>query len=59
MQWLIRERVDAARRLLESTNATVDSVARQVGLGTSTNLRMHLLRTVGMSPQAYRVAHRN
>jgi AraC family transcriptional regulator, transcriptional activator FtrA len=41
MQWLIRERVDAARRLLESTNATVDSVARQVGLGTSTNLRLH------------------
>jgi transcriptional regulator GlxA family with amidase domain len=47
-------RVDRARRLLESTTLTVDRVAEQSGFGSYASLRLHFLRTVGVSPQKYR-----
>jgi AraC family transcriptional regulator, transcriptional activator FtrA len=59
MQWLQRERIDAAKNLLESAELTIEEVATRVGLGTSTNLRVHFRRTVGMAPSAYRAAHRS
>jgi AraC family transcriptional regulator, transcriptional activator FtrA len=55
--WLQRERVDYARQLLESSNATVDVVAGLCGLGTATNLRTHFRRHVGTTPTAYRAMH--
>ena len=51
---LARMRVDRARRLLESTELTVDRVAEQSGFGSYASLRFHFLRTVGVSPQKYR-----
>jgi AraC family transcriptional regulator, transcriptional activator FtrA len=57
MQWLQRERIDAARRLLESTELSIDEIAVRVGLGTATNLRTHFRRQVGLSPTAYRISH--
>jgi AraC family transcriptional regulator, transcriptional activator FtrA len=58
VKWLVRERVDAARQLLESTERTIEQIALDVGMGTSTNLRVHFSRLVGMTPSAYRDAHR-
>ncbi len=54
-QWIILQRVARARRLLESTDATVEQVAHHAGFGTSTNLRQHFKRVVGTTPTTYRL----
>ncbi|MEJ7894796.1 MAG: helix-turn-helix domain-containing protein [Solirubrobacteraceae bacterium] len=56
--WLLGERVLAARRLLETTDAPVESVARACGFGTATGLRDHFRRAVRTTPTAYRAAFR-
>jgi transcriptional regulator GlxA family with amidase domain len=53
-QWLLRQRVEHARILLESTDLAVDAVARRSGLGSATALRQHLHATIGVAPSAYR-----
>jgi transcriptional regulator GlxA family with amidase domain len=53
-QWLLRHRVEEARRLLETTDLPVDRVAERAGFGTATSMRQHLHAAVGVSPTAYR-----
>jgi transcriptional regulator GlxA family with amidase domain len=53
-QWIIQRRVDHTRRLLESTDLTVDQIASAVGFASATLLRKHLRSSVGLSPGAYR-----
>jgi transcriptional regulator GlxA family with amidase domain len=53
-QWLIRQRVDLARHLLEATDLSIDHVADRAGFGTATSLRQNLQATIGISPSAYR-----
>jgi transcriptional regulator GlxA family with amidase domain len=53
-QWLTRQRVEHARRLLETTDLPVDRVAAEAGFGTAASLRQHLTEAVGVSPTAYR-----
>jgi transcriptional regulator GlxA family with amidase domain len=53
-QWLTRQRVEHARRLLESSDLTVDQIAQRAGLGTGVSLRQHLRAVLGVSPSAYR-----
>jgi transcriptional regulator GlxA family with amidase domain len=52
--WLIEQRVDHARHLLETTDHAVDDVARRAGLGSGATLRHHLRASVGVAPLAYR-----
>ncbi|MFE7618917.1 GlxA family transcriptional regulator [Streptomyces sp. NPDC057496] len=54
VQWLTRQRVERARHLLESTDLSIDQVARDAGFGTSTSLRQHLQAALGVSPTVYR-----
>jgi AraC family transcriptional activator FtrA len=54
MQWLARQRVLHAQRLLESTDLPVEVVAQRCGFGTATGLRTHFRRLAGTSPVAYR-----
>lgn len=56
LQWLLQQRVDRARELLESTTLPVERVARLSGLGSAESLRQHFVRKVGVSPTAYRGA---
>jgi len=56
MQWLLRQRVLHAQRLLETTDLAVDRVAGKAGFGTATALRVHFRRLVGTTPAAYRRA---
>lgn len=49
-----RVRMEAARHELESTNDTLDLIARRCGLGTSETLRRVFRRQLGVSPDAYR-----
>jgi AraC family transcriptional regulator, transcriptional activator FtrA len=53
-QWLLRQRIQFAQRLLETTDLPVDAVAEATGFSTAANLRKHFGRTVHTSPQAYR-----
>ena len=47
-------RVEAARRLLESTDRTVDDVARACGFGTVETMHRTFKRTVRVTPGEYR-----
>ena len=53
-QWLTQQRIEHARQLLESTDLSVDQVARQAGFGTGASMRQHLQAALGVSPTAYR-----
>jgi AraC family transcriptional activator FtrA len=53
-QWLVRQRVQLAQRLLETSDLTIDSVADKAGFSTAANLRKHFSRVVHTSPHAYR-----
>ncbi|MER5886380.1 DJ-1/PfpI family protein [Streptomyces sp. NPDC001941] len=54
LQWLLHQRVERAKELLETTGLAMDRVARASGLGTADSLRLHLLRRSGLTPSAYR-----
>ena len=54
LQWLLAQRVLVARRLLETTDLSVDEIAREVGFGAAVTLRLHFRRLVGTTPTAYR-----
>ena len=53
-QWLTHQRVLAAQRLLETSNASIERVAELSGFATPETLRHHFRRRVGTSPVAYR-----
>ncbi|MFI5936743.1 GlxA family transcriptional regulator [Actinoplanes sp. NPDC051494] len=53
-KWLLQQRVAHARLLLESTDLSIDLVARRAGLGSATALRQHFQQAVGVAPSAYR-----
>ncbi|MFJ4035177.1 GlxA family transcriptional regulator [Streptomyces griseoluteus] len=53
-QWLTAQRVELARQLLESTDLSVDQVARDAGFGTAQSMRQHLQQALGVTPTAYR-----
>jgi transcriptional regulator GlxA family with amidase domain len=52
-------RIEAARRLLETTRLGVDAVASRCGLGSAETLRRAFLRTVGVTPSSYRARFQN
>lgn len=47
-------RLEAARRLLETTDLTVDAIARRVGLGRAERLHRAMRRRLGTTPGSYR-----
>ncbi|WP_427925454.1 GlxA family transcriptional regulator [Streptomyces sp. cg40] len=53
-QWLIRQRLDRARQLLESSGMTVDQIATDIGFATAASLRQLMHAELGVSPAAYR-----
>jgi transcriptional regulator GlxA family with amidase domain len=54
LRWLTRARVAEARRLLESSDLTVEQVAVRSGFGTAATLRTHFARELRSGPSAYR-----
>ncbi|MER7450892.1 GlxA family transcriptional regulator [Nocardia beijingensis] len=55
-QWLLLQRTDRARLLLESTTDTVERIAADTGFGTAVSLRHHFHRILGTSPAAHRAS---
>ncbi|WP_436500444.1 GlxA family transcriptional regulator [Actinokineospora sp. HUAS TT18] len=54
LQWVLTQRIHRAQELLESTSDGVDLIADRTGMGTSTTMRRHFHRMVGVSPDTYR-----
>jgi transcriptional regulator GlxA family with amidase domain len=54
LQWLLHQRIDRARELLEATDLPMTTVAAHSGMGSADSLRLHLARRVGITPTAYR-----
>lgn len=53
-QWLLGQRLDAARILLEQTELPVDAIATRVGLASAVNLRRRFREHLGTTPGGYR-----
>ncbi|HEX3324630.1 MAG TPA: helix-turn-helix domain-containing protein [Solirubrobacterales bacterium] len=58
LQWLLYQRVQEARRLLEETDLAIDAVAWRAGFGTAASLRDHFRRVTATTPTAYRRSFR-
>jgi transcriptional regulator GlxA family with amidase domain len=54
LQWILRQRVLLAQRLLETTDEPIERIADLCGFGTAAGLRQHFARSVRTTPQAYR-----
>jgi len=53
-EWLALLRVEESRRLLETTGATMEEIARTVGFGSAANFRQRFGAATGLSPREYR-----
>jgi transcriptional regulator GlxA family with amidase domain len=53
-KWVTQQRVEQARRLLETTDLPIDLVARNSGFGTASAMRQQLGSSLGIAPSAYR-----
>ncbi|WP_271222832.1 GlxA family transcriptional regulator [Streptosporangium carneum] len=56
LQWLQRRRLDHARRLLETTDATVEVVAARAGFPSALAMRERFRQATGTTPGQYRNA---
>lgn len=52
--WLTAQRVLRAQSLLEQTDLSIETIARETGFGQAVLLRHHFQRSLGTSPAAYR-----
>ncbi|WP_079031904.1 GlxA family transcriptional regulator [Streptomyces specialis] len=53
-RWIVLQRVERARQLLEDSDLPVDRIAREAGFGTAASMRQHLQAALGVSPTGYR-----
>lgn len=53
-EWITGQRVARAKELLEQSKLGADEVARRCGFGTTSTLRHHFRKRVGLSPSEYR-----
>jgi transcriptional regulator GlxA family with amidase domain len=54
LRWLASQRLNHARRLLETTVLPIEQIAGLSGFGTGANLRLHFSRRLGVTPTTYR-----
>jgi transcriptional regulator GlxA family with amidase domain len=54
LRWLVAQRIERARELLESTDLPIEHVAERCGFGSAPTLRHHFSASVGVSPNEYR-----
>lgn len=53
-EWLIDERVAAAKTLLSETDASIEAIAAGSGFGSAQALRHHFRSKIGLTPTEYR-----
>jgi AraC family transcriptional activator FtrA len=57
-EWILRERLDAARAMLEQGDESIEHIARRVGLPNTSGFRRHFRGLYGLPPAKYRQAYR-
>jgi transcriptional regulator GlxA family with amidase domain len=57
-QWLVSQRLSLARRMLETTDRSVERIAGEAGFGTPASLRQHFAANLGTTPLRYRLEFR-
>lgn len=57
--WIVRERINRAKVLLEVTDFPVGEIAAMAGFGSTEGLRRHFEKTVGATASAYRRTFRD
>lgn len=53
-EWLIMQRTELAKGLLESESSNIEQLAVQAGFNNAESMRHHFRRLVGISPKQYR-----
>jgi AraC family transcriptional regulator, transcriptional activator FtrA len=53
-QWVTRVRIEEAKRLLETTDLSMEDVAARAGFGAVATLRHHFRKELGLAPRDYR-----
>jgi transcriptional regulator GlxA family with amidase domain len=53
-EFVHRARLDAARRLLEDSSASLKSIARDTGFGSAEGMRRGFLKSIGVGAADYR-----
>ena len=56
--WILHERLDAGRALLERSNDGIEDIAQRVGLPNTSGFRRHFRESYGIPPAKYRQTHR-
>lgn len=56
-RWLVSQRIRIAKELLETTDLSMDAVARKSGMGSAINMRKHFRNYAGEMPTDYRSQH--
>lgn len=54
LDWILRQRIALAQRLLETTDLPLEFIAERSGFGSAVTMRHHFAKRVQTSPQAYR-----
>ena len=54
LQWLLRQRILQAQRLLETSDLPVEVIAQRCGFGSASVLRTHFKRLLDTAPLVYR-----
>jgi len=52
--WIVRERIERAKELLETTRLSAPEIAERIGIGSPESLRHHFRVRVGTTPAQYR-----
>lgn len=58
IRWLIRQRIEASLRLLETTAMPIEEVATAVGFASAVTYRHHFAKQLKVTPSAYRRSFR-
>lgn len=53
-QWILRERINRARNLLETSSCSIEKIAAESGFSSAENLRHHFREQLQTTPAAYR-----
>lgn len=53
-QWLLKQRLIHAQRLLETSDTSIEFIAQEAGFGTALSLRQHFRSSLRSSPSDYR-----
>ncbi|MFT0533052.1 helix-turn-helix domain-containing protein [Castellaniella hirudinis] len=54
VQWRLKQQLQYAKCLLETTTSTIETISQQAGFGSAVCLRRHFSKAFSLSPGAYR-----